>query len=161
MWRPSKQSSELLNSWKEISSYVGRGVRTVQRWERDFGLPVRRPGGHIRGAVIALRSDIDQWLSTRAAREAVSSVRPKKTFDMAQNGGRLAGNLDAMKERYAKLIEENRRLRDNLARITSITNRLREEMQHRRGTLVSGATINAFDQVSVLKAFPAADSPAA
>ncbi len=31
----------VLNSWKEIACYLGRGVRTVQRYERDLGLPVR------------------------------------------------------------------------------------------------------------------------
>lgn len=57
----------LLNGWKEIANYVGRGVRTVQRWE-IHGLPARRPGGHIRGAVIAVPSELDEWLSTRALR---------------------------------------------------------------------------------------------
>jgi len=60
----------VLNSWKEISKYLGRGVRTVQRWERDFGLPVRRPAGHMKSAVVALRSDIDQWLMSREMRES-------------------------------------------------------------------------------------------
>src|SRR3954468_17805613 len=72
-WRPPKQSSELLNSWKEISNYIGRGVRTVQRWEKDFGLPVRRPSGHLRGSVIALKAYIDNWLSSRESREAVAA----------------------------------------------------------------------------------------
>ena len=31
-----------LDSWKEIAAYLGRGVRTVQRWEREEGLPVHR-----------------------------------------------------------------------------------------------------------------------
>src|SRR5205809_5054458 len=63
------QQSEVLNSWKEISNYIGRGVRTVQRWEKDFGMPVRRPSGHLRGSVFAIREDIDQWLKTCDARE--------------------------------------------------------------------------------------------
>ena len=54
--------SDFLNSWKEIACYLGRGVRTVQRWERDMGLPVRRPRGRQRSAVIALRGDLDAWL---------------------------------------------------------------------------------------------------
>jgi hypothetical protein len=29
-----------LNGWKEIAAYVGKGVRTVQRWEKAHGLPV-------------------------------------------------------------------------------------------------------------------------
>jgi hypothetical protein len=55
-------NSEVLNSWKEIAAYLGRGVRTVQRWEHDLALPVRRPRGKDRSAVIALKSDLDKWL---------------------------------------------------------------------------------------------------
>ena|SRR5947209_15443463 len=53
---------ELLNSWKEIATYLNRGVRTVQRWEVELGLPVRRPRAKNRSAVIAMRSEIDEWL---------------------------------------------------------------------------------------------------
>lgn len=63
-----EQNNDILNSWKEISQYVGRGVRTVQRWERDFGLPVRRPAGHVKSCVIALRAEIDRWMASRDLR---------------------------------------------------------------------------------------------
>ena len=33
-----------LNGWKEIAVFLGKGVRTVQRWERDHGLPIHRQG---------------------------------------------------------------------------------------------------------------------
>ena len=56
---------ERLDSWKEIASYLGRGVRTVQRWERLENLPVRRHAHEKRGTVFALRAEIDQWLSER------------------------------------------------------------------------------------------------
>jgi CheY-like chemotaxis protein len=52
-----------LNSWKEIAQYLGRGVRTVQRWESELGMPVRRPRGKSRSAVIAVMSELDQWLA--------------------------------------------------------------------------------------------------
>jgi hypothetical protein len=51
-----------LNGWKEISQYMGRGVRTVQRWERLLGLPVHRPTGAPRSAVLAISTEIDDWL---------------------------------------------------------------------------------------------------
>ena len=54
--------SEVLNSWKEIAVYLGRGVRTAQRWERELQLPVRRPRERSRSAVIAFRSELDRWL---------------------------------------------------------------------------------------------------
>ena len=52
----------ILNGWKEISKYLGRGVRTVQRWER-LGLPVHRPRGRPRGAVSALEHELEEWLA--------------------------------------------------------------------------------------------------
>jgi hypothetical protein len=52
----------VLTSWKEIAGYMGRGVRTAQRYEREFQLPVRRLPGKSRGAVIAIAEDIDAWL---------------------------------------------------------------------------------------------------
>lgn len=55
--------SGVLNSWKDIATYLGRGVRTVQRWEAELQLPIHRPRGKNRSAVIAFREELDQWLS--------------------------------------------------------------------------------------------------
>src|SRR5262245_19249556 len=52
----------VLNSWKEIADYMGRGVRTVQRYERDLVLPVHRPAGRSRSAVVAFADEIDHWM---------------------------------------------------------------------------------------------------
>ena len=57
-----RMNSDVLNSWKEVAGYLGRGVRTVQRWEQELSLPVRRPRGKSRSAIIAFRSELDQWL---------------------------------------------------------------------------------------------------
>ncbi len=54
--------SPVLNSWKEIAQYLGRGVRTVERWEKELGLPVRRPRNHPRSPVVAIPSELDEWL---------------------------------------------------------------------------------------------------
>lgn len=54
--------SQPLHSWKEIAGFVGRGVRTVQRWERDLGLPVHRPQGKDHSAVLAFPEEISRWL---------------------------------------------------------------------------------------------------
>jgi len=42
----------ILNSWKEIATYLDRGVRTLQRWERDEHLPIRRVGAGERAPVL-------------------------------------------------------------------------------------------------------------
>jgi hypothetical protein len=59
-----------LDGWKDISAYLNRSVRTVQRWESQHGLPIRRkgqPGGEV---VYAFRDEIDAWLRTDGARSA-------------------------------------------------------------------------------------------
>lgn len=53
---------EFLSGWKDIASYLGKGVRTVQRYELVFRLPVRRPGVGTRGSVIASRVELEQWV---------------------------------------------------------------------------------------------------
>lgn len=62
-----------LNSWKEIAQYLGRGVRTVQRWEAELGLPVRRPRGTSRSAVVAVTSELDQWMARSPLHKAEAS----------------------------------------------------------------------------------------
>ncbi len=52
----------LLTSWKEIATHLGKSVRTAQRWERELGLPVRRPGQHPSGIVLADPAELDSWL---------------------------------------------------------------------------------------------------
>jgi hypothetical protein len=47
-----------LDSWKEIAAYLRRGVRTVQRWEREEGLPVHRLAHDKRGSVYARREEL-------------------------------------------------------------------------------------------------------
>jgi hypothetical protein len=56
------KTASVLHSWKDIASYVGRGVRTVQRWEHDYGLPVHRPNQRERSAVLAFPEEIKAWL---------------------------------------------------------------------------------------------------
>lgn len=55
-------SQRILNGWKEIAVYLGRGVRTVQRWEPQAGLPVHRPHARNRSAVVAFAEELDSWL---------------------------------------------------------------------------------------------------
>jgi Tol biopolymer transport system component len=60
--------NDRLDSWKEIATYLKRGVRTVQRWERDAGLPVHRLATEKRGAIYAYKTEIDLWWQTRSGR---------------------------------------------------------------------------------------------
>jgi adenylate cyclase len=58
---------ERLDSWKEIAAYLKRGARTVQRWEREEGLPVHRLQHDKLGSIFAFRSELDGWWAQRGA----------------------------------------------------------------------------------------------
>jgi hypothetical protein len=63
-----------IHGWKEIATYLGRGVRTVQRWEVELGLPVYRFVTKGSEVVYAKRSELDAWLnSTDRTRVAARS----------------------------------------------------------------------------------------
>jgi hypothetical protein len=55
----------VLASWKNIAQYVSRRVRTVQRWERELGLPVRRTKSGGKGSVLAVPREIDAWVESQ------------------------------------------------------------------------------------------------
>ena len=61
----------VLGSWKEIANYLGKGVRTVQRWERQSGLPVHRPSGSRKGVVLAFPAELDKWARGAAAADGL------------------------------------------------------------------------------------------
>src|SRR5713101_9805717 len=54
-----------LVSWKEIAAHLGRETRTVQRWEKTEGLPVRRHEHQKKSTVYAYTSELDEWFKRR------------------------------------------------------------------------------------------------
>jgi hypothetical protein len=64
---------KILSGWKDIAVYLGRGVRTVQRWELSYGMPVRRQKADAR-SVFAFGDEIDAWLE-RTKPTSTSYVR--------------------------------------------------------------------------------------
>src|SRR5262245_12991079 len=65
-----------LDSWKEIASHLGRGIRTVQRWEREEGLPVHRLDHVKRGTVYAECDELAAWWASRQRAPAASLPVP-------------------------------------------------------------------------------------
>ena len=80
---PSKaDAGDRLESWKEIASYLKREVRTVQRWEKTEGLPVRREQRDKLATVFAYKSELDAWrLSRQGDPEEVDPEPPIRTDD--------------------------------------------------------------------------------
>jgi len=76
---------QTLESWKAISSYLGRDIRTCQRWERELGLPIHRLDASPAARVLAYKDEIDRWLLDKRREHerefpssARSSARPKR-----------------------------------------------------------------------------------
>ena len=66
-------TNDILYSWKEMAVFLKCGVRTVQRWEKNEGLPVHRHQHWKRGTVYALKSELQEWLRSRDSGEGKDS----------------------------------------------------------------------------------------
>jgi len=86
-----------LDSSKEIAAYLNRGIRTVQRWEQEEGLPVHRLAHEKRGTVHAYKQEVDDWLQSRVAQLG--------------DGVPEASETGAAKPRYWKSLLEHRATR--------------------------------------------------
>ncbi|MCJ7488237.1 MAG: tetratricopeptide repeat protein [Candidatus Aminicenantes bacterium] len=69
-----------LESWKEISSYLERSIKTCQRWEVELGLPIHRLDGTPSARVFANPEELDAWIA-----EKLSHIRERPT-DPPKNG---------------------------------------------------------------------------
>jgi hypothetical protein len=131
----------VLTSWKEVAVYLGKGVRTVQRWERELGLPVRRPYGVEKHVIVALPEELDDWVHTRMRPRrvktpastpeahilAVDAVeRLQRTIrvmvERAEEMNRRCAQLLAQTELLRKGSNENRRLREERRKLRRETN---------------------------------------
>ena len=77
-----------LDSWKEIAAFLGRDERTVNRWEKELGLPVHRLPG-TKGRVYAYTEELSAWLATpKKASGPVSESGAAEDDSAAQAGPR-------------------------------------------------------------------------
>lgn len=104
--KTNQTEPEFLNSWKEISSYMRRGVRTVQRYEVQYALPIRRPAGKSRSAVMATRAEIDAWV-------AAAPFRDRYELSKSPAKGRSAADVRTMKD----AIEEMHKLQHQMTEL--------------------------------------------
>lgn len=88
-----------LDSWKAISEYLGRDVRTAMRWAKSQGLPVRRVAGGKGRSVFAFTGEIDDWLAGQQrtldeqpadAALPVGTAQPTKPARLSGRQGRVS-----------------------------------------------------------------------
>ena len=115
----------MLNSWKEIAQYFDRGVRTVQRWERDLNLPVHRIGTGKRSPVYANLRELEFWLHSSG------QVEHRFAKDGASPSGRPPVKASQLKpiENSRRLLDTARSLTHNIAQASLRQRRQAEELQ--------------------------------
>jgi hypothetical protein len=106
-----KSYPEFLVGWKQIADYLGLGVRTVQRYERLHGLPVRHLENKARSSAIATKIELDAWIAARPVREAFTL---RASHSAVHNSVALATQLRAGIRQMIKLQDETRALRKEL-----------------------------------------------
>jgi len=117
----------ILNSWKEISNYVGRGVRTIQRWESDMHFPVHRTGEHLRSSVYALSEEIDEWLKARRnARPDANQERHAAISSFKRGMNRFRENQETFFTRSENLRQITERVKGNVDRAQALRDSIRK-----------------------------------
>lgn len=99
------RQTRTLSSWKEIAAYLGKGVRTVQRWERELGLPVRRPDLKNRGVVVATQAELDRWLRIKWSQRSITQTN-------GTGNGKVSDAIRSSRDLHAA----NREIVDDLLR---------------------------------------------
>ncbi|MGC1228694.1 MAG: hypothetical protein WA859_19640 [Candidatus Sulfotelmatobacter sp.] len=110
MTKPSRKridEPKYLSGWKEISNYLGKGVRTVQRYEQSMGLPVRRPAGKLRAAVVATEAELDAWVAASPIRHEFQLTKPVAVLPKSPS-------ITSAIEEMHRLVEQTRGLQSEL-----------------------------------------------
>ena len=81
--RSDGHPGERLDGWKAIASYLGRDIRTVQRWELSEQLPIRRLEHKHRASAYAFTAELDAWLAARTAHDG--DLPPELTAPRVQS----------------------------------------------------------------------------
>ncbi len=126
----SEEQQEVLSGWKDIARYMGKGVRTVQRYERNLGLPVRRPAGKPRGSVVAAKSDLDLWV--RSSATAQESFNRKTLNIEAYLIAEVQNGLRERAELHAEMMRLRKDLRTSVEKVHASILRLRQQLNETR-----------------------------
>lgn len=121
---------ELLSGWKDIARYLRKGIRTVQRYERELGLPVRRPSGHLNGSVVAMKADLDSWLRSSATIQE-SIIRNAQTTQMYLRS-EIAKGLRERAELQAQMMALRKELETSVRTLRESIVKLRQQLNETR-----------------------------
>ena len=107
----ANSGERVFTSWKEIASFFGKGVRTVQRWEQKFGLPISRPTA-AKNVVLTTENELREW------------IRRSSSQLIDDNKSSVAASGDSITE----LAERLKRLENETARLTQLVANFSDRM---------------------------------
>jgi TolB-like protein/phage terminase Nu1 subunit (DNA packaging protein) len=130
--------ADRLDGWKAISRFLGRNVRTVQLWERERGMPVKRIPGGPGQTVYAEAAALRAWL----AGDEPAAPRIAATGSAARAPGLLVLPFDYLAPNRSMAFVGDALASQLVSRLASI------DMQHLR--VLSWATSKATRQQAPL-----------
>lgn len=71
-----RSDSRRLESWKAISNYMNRSVRTLRRWEENENLPIHRHRHNTGDTVYAYCAELDEWRNNQLGQAAPVDTAP-------------------------------------------------------------------------------------
>lgn len=131
---------EVFSGWKDIATYLGKGVRTVQRYERELKLPVRRPAHKNRGSsVLATRGELDFWVLS--ASMLWRPEMPKAPLEAAKYEiGRLQ-----------KAVAQMRTLRNAATQLRTEFSELQKNLSHQMQLVRAALALNEVQKSNEIK----------
>jgi hypothetical protein len=120
-------AGEILSGWKDIANYMGKGVRTVQRYERELGLPVRRPNGRAKGSVLITKTELEVWIHTAFDHESSYEKPSVNLEDLKSHALELATMLERLIESMNKLAESQKKIAASRTTVRKTSHRVRDD----------------------------------
>jgi len=122
--------------------YLDRGVRTVQRWERELGLPVHRIGRGPRSPVHAFPEELQAWLvQASTEHDELAAMNGDGRASTRLNG--QVANSRVLVQRSSRLMEEavqatlvqRQRTKKLLNAIEDLGRRMRLQLEDQKANL--------------------------
>ena len=142
---PEAERVNTLTCWKEIAHYLGKGVRTAQRWEHEAGLPIRRHNG-AKGRVFAMTHELNAWIQSSTSwmegnSESGMARLCQKVTELTLENDLLRHRLAEFEEKMAvaKRGSRNAMLRPTRVRNLAHAAGIRESQNSESGTCSSSS----------------------